>query len=65
MNAEVEYTRIDRLRSVRMMKEELKKLPEPLRNSVVLCGLKKSEFQFTRSYFAKLFQIEDRHDNQE
>ncbi len=51
------FTRIDRIRSVTHMKEELENLSPESRRAVILEALRSSSCQFTWSWLAVTFEI--------
>lgn len=51
------FQRIDPIRSVSRMRDELKALERASRTAVILKALRESRFQFTWSFFAKAFEV--------
>jgi hypothetical protein len=58
--ARIHFARIDTIRSIQQMSDELWKLPsDSVRRAVILYALAHSKFQFTWSHFAVAFDISE------
>ena len=63
MDVQLEYERIDRIRSITAMKRALTDLAVDHRQDVILLALKSSRCQWTWSFFAREFEVPNPYEN--